>query len=371
MKLPFRPSFALASQLLLSALAGRAAAPAPAAAAEEVIALPEFAVTSSADNTWAAASSLSGTRTNVPIQNLARSIQVLTSEFLADLGADNLSDAAAFLTGVTSQGKQDAVFDNNTFTVRGMRQNRHYRDGVKEGFVGMISDTLTVDRVESLRGPSSLLAGVVEPGGMINQISKRPRTRNETTTKLTVGSWNYVRGELDASFAPSRQFALRTALAYQDGNSWRPWESSRRKVAYAAAVYRFAPETIVNLRAESIKYEGNVAIAIPGIRIPTTATATSATAAPAAGAYAFGYVPEEILPWDFNPFGPNNLRTQEVYRAGLDVQHRFNRTFSTRAATLWSRSDRRDLRLSGSASTVIARFLNPAAGNVRGNVVAD
>ena len=371
MKLPFRPSFALASLLLLSALAGRAAAPAPAAAAEEVIALPEFAVTSSADNTWAAASSLSGTRTNVPIQNLARSIQVLTSEFLADLGADNLSDAAAFLTGVTSQGKQDAVFDNNTFTVRGMRQNRHYRDGVKEGFVGMISDTLTVDRVESLRGPSSLLAGVVEPGGMINQISKRPRTRNETTTKLTVGSWNYVRGELDASFAPSRQFALRTALAYQDGNSWRPWESSRRKVAYAAAVYRFAPETIVNLRAESIKYEGNVAIAIPGIRIPTSATATSATAAPAAGAYAFGYVPEEILPWDFNPFGPNNLRTQEVYRAGLDVQHRFNRTFSTRAATLWSRSDRRDLRLSGSASTVIARFLNPAAGNVRGNVVAD
>ncbi len=370
MSLPFRFSRAVLG-FVLGALAPVWAAAPATPPAEEVIALPEFAVTSSADNTWAAASSLSGTRTNVPIQNLARSIQVLTSEFLADLGADNLSDAAAFLTGVTSQGKQDAVFDNNTFTVRGMRQNRHYRDGVKEGFVGMISDTLTVDRVESLRGPSSLLAGVVEPGGMINQISKRPRTRNETTTKLTVGSWNYVRGELDASFAPSRQFALRTALAYQDGNSWRPWESSRRKVAYAAAVYRFAPETIVNLRAESIKYEGNVAIAIPGIRIPTTATATSATAAPAAGAYAFGYVPEEILPWDFNPFGPNNLRTQEVYRAGLDVQHRFNRTFSTRAATLWSRSDRRDLRLSGSASTVIARFLNPAAGNVAGNVVAD
>ncbi len=372
-----KPSLRLRTTLLavltfLTVPAG-AQSPAPArpAAADEVIALPEFAVTGSADNTWAASSSLSGTRTNVPIQNLARSVQVLTSEFLADLGADNLSDAAAFLTGVTSQGKQDAVFDNNTFTVRGMRQNRHYRDGVKEGFVGMISDTLTVDRIESLRGPSSLLAGVVEPGGMINQISKRPRSRNETSTKLTLGSWNYVRAELDSSVAPTRQFALRTALAYQDGNSWRPWESSRREVAYAAASYRLAPESIVNVRAESIKYEGNVAIAIPGIRIPTSATATSATAAPAVGAYAFGYVPEEIVPWDFNPFGPNNLRTQEVYRAAVDVQHRFNRTFSARAATLWSRSDRRDLRLSGSASTIIARFLNPAAGNVRGNVVAD
>ncbi|MBI5694077.1 MAG: TonB-dependent receptor plug domain-containing protein [Verrucomicrobia bacterium] len=342
-----------------------------APALDEVIALPEFSVSASTDNSWAAASSMSGTRTNVPIQNLARSVQVLTSEFLADLRADTMSDAAAFLTGVTSQGKQDAVFDNNTFTVRGMRQNRHYRDGVKEGFVGMINDSLTVDRIESLRGPSSLLAGVVEPGGMINQISKRPRTRNEVSVKLTSGSWNYFRGEIDASVAPTRQFAVRAAVAYQDSDSWRDWEGSQRQVAYVAAVYRLTPATIFNLRGESIRYEANVAIAVPGIRIPTTASTTSATAAPTFGAYAFGYVPEEIVPWDFSPFGPNNLRTQEVYRVGGDVQHKFNDTFSARAATHWSRSDRRDLRLSGSATTIIARFLNPAAGNVPGNVVAD
>jgi len=340
-------------------------------AAEEVIALPEFSVVDAEDNSWTAASSLSGTRTNVPIQNLPRSVQVLTSEFLADIGADTLSDAVAFMTGVTSQGKQDAVFDNNTFTVRGMRQNRHYRDGVKEGFVGMISDNITTDRIESLRGPSSLLAGVVEPGGMINQISKRPRSRNEVSVKLNAGSWNYFRGELDASVAASQQFAVRAALAFQDGNSWRPWESSDRQVAYLAAVYRLTPQTIFNIRGESIKYEANVALNVPGIRIPTSANATSATAAPAVGAYGFGYVPEEIAPWDFNPYGPNNRRTQEVYRIGTDLQHKFNSTLSLRAATNWSRSDRRDLRLSGNASTIIARLLNPTLGNVAGNVVGD
>lgn len=338
---------------------------------EEVIALPEFSVSEAKDNSWVAASSLSGTRTNVPIQNLPRSVQVLTSEFLADIGADTLSDAVAFMTGVTSQGKQDAVFDNNTFTVRGMRQNRHYRDGVKEGFVGMISDNVTTDRIESLRGPSSLLAGVVEPGGMINQISKRPRSRDELSVKLNVGSWNYFRSELDASVAASKQFAVRAAVAYQDGNSWRPWESSERQVAYLAAVYRLTPQTILNLRGESIKYEANVGLNVPGIRIPTTASATSATAAPGVGAYAFGYVPEEIVPWDFNPYGPNNRRTQEVYRTGADLQHKFNSTLSLRVATNWSKSDRRDLRLSGNASTIIARLLNPALGNVAGNVVAD
>jgi outer membrane receptor for ferric coprogen and ferric-rhodotorulic acid len=358
----------LAVALALSPLAF-AQTPAPQTEGE-VIALPEFSVGGSAnENSWVAASSMSGTRTNVPIQNLPRSIQVLTSEFLADIGADTMSDAAAFMTGVTSQGKQDAVFDNNTFTVRGMRQNRHYRDGVKEGFVGMINDNASIDRIEALRGPSSLLSGVVEPGGMINQISKRPRTKQETSVKVSVGSWEYLRTEVDVNQPVTSKFALRAVLAYQDGNSWRTWESSTRRVAFLAGSYRLTPNTIVNARAETIKYEGNVAIAIPGIRIPTTSSATSATAAPAVGAYAFGYVPESILPWDFNPFGPNNLRTQETFRVSGDVQHRFSDMLSFRGATSWSKSDRRDLRLSGSASTVIARLLNPALGSVEGNVV--
>jgi iron complex outermembrane recepter protein len=349
-----------------------AAKPVAAPASEDrVFTLPEFTVSSGADEGWAAASSMSGTRTSIPLIDLPRAIQVLTSEFMADMGADTVSDAAAFMTGVTSQGKQDAVFDNNTYTVRGMRQNRHYRDGVKEGFVGMLNDSISIDRVESLRGPSSLLSGVVEPGGMINDVSKRPRTKNETSLKLTLGSWDYSRAEVDASVVASDKLALRAAVAVQDGNSWRQWEGSKRQVAYLTAAYKLTPTTIVNARAESLIYKANVAIAIPGIRIPTGTSATSATAAPTVGQYAFGYVPESILPWDFNPHGPNNLRTSRQYRVGADLQHKFNDTYSLHAATNWSMSSRRDLRLSGSASSIIARFLNPALGSVEGNVVPD
>jgi iron complex outermembrane recepter protein len=324
----------------------------------EVIELPEFTVASDQQG-WTAASSMSGTRTNVLIQNLPRSIQVLTSEFLADIGADTLSDAAAFMTGVVSQGKQDAVFDNNTFIIRGMRQNRHYRDGVRESFPGMISDGLSVDRVEILRGPSSLLAGVSEPGGMINQISKRPRNVESYAFKATIGSWDYRRYEGDVSMPLSERFAVRGAAAFQDSNSWRPWEGSERKVGYLAAAYRLGADTALNARAEIINYTGNVAIAIPRYRLPG---ATSS---------APGYVPDEIAPWDFNPHGPNNLREHETYRASVDLQHRFNDTFSFRSAALWSKSDRRDHRLSANASVIYTRYLNPALGNVPGNVVPD
>jgi iron complex outermembrane receptor protein len=326
---------------------------------EDIVELPQFSVVADGDDGWTASSSMSGTRTNVPIQNLPRSVQVLTSEFLADIGADTLSDAAAFLTGVVSQGNQNAVFDSNTFTVRGMRQNRHYRDGVRESFPGMMSDSITVDRIESLRGPSSLLAGVSEPGGMINQISKRPRTKTASTLKVSAGSWNYLRTEADVSVPVTKKFAVRAAAAWQDTDSWRDFEGNARTVGYLAAVYRFTPNTILNLRGESIDAKSVTAIAIPAYRLP------------GASSNVIGYVPESILPWDFNPFGPNSVRDTEVYRLGAELQHKLNDTFSLRAGINWSKSDRRDNRVSASATTIYTRYLDTALGNVAGNVVPD
>jgi len=363
--------------MVFAAVLPSAAQTAPAAPAvtepapESVFELPQFTVVSDGDQGWTAASSMSGTRTNVAIKDLPRSVQVLTSEFLSDIGADTMSDAAAFMTGVTSQGKQDAVFDNNTLTIRGMRQNRHYRDGVKEGFVGMISDNASIDRIEALRGPSSLLAGVSEPGGMINQISKRPKTKDQTSVKFSLGNWNYYRAELDVSKNVTKKFAVRAVGAIQSTDTWRDWEGSDRMVGYLAATYKLSRSTIINARAEAIDYDATVAPAGLGLRIPTSTSATSATASPSVGQYGFGYVPESIAPWDFSPFGPNNLRNHEVYRASGDIQHQFNPTFSARVFTSWSQSVRRDQRLSGSASTIIARFVDPARGSVAGNVVGD
>jgi iron complex outermembrane receptor protein len=343
--------------LLLPLLAS--AQTAPDTSVEAPLELPQFTVVSGADEGWTAASSMSGTRTNVPIQNLPRSVQVLTSEFLSDLGATTLSDSVAFLTGVQSQGGQDAVFDNNTFVVRGMRQNRHYRDGVREAFFGMINDSASVDRVESLRGPSSLLAGVSEPGGMINQISKRPRSQAASSVKLTTGSFNFLRSEADVSLPVNRKFALRAVGAYQENESWRDWEAGRRTVGYLTGVYRFSPDTVLSARAEAINAHTTPAIAIPNYRLPGGTTSV------------IGYVPEDILPWDFNPFGPTSQRDHETYRASADLQHRINDTFSLRAAVLWSKSDRRDNRPSASATTIYTRYLNPLLGNVAGNIVPD
>jgi iron complex outermembrane recepter protein len=142
---------------------------------DEVVALPEFTV-SNEDNSWVATNAMSGTRTNTPLRDLPRSVQVVTSEFMNDIGALTLTDATDYISGVTNVGSQDQTNDNNTYQVRGFRQNKLYHDGQREPFAGMLYDAATLDRVEVIKGPSSVLAGLAEPGGAINTVSKMPRS---------------------------------------------------------------------------------------------------------------------------------------------------------------------------------------------------
>lgn len=175
---------------ILGFLAGPAAEaqtapPAPGAppAADAPIVMSEFSVAGTNDG-WVATNALSGTRTNMNLRELPRSIQVVTSEFMNDIGALTLTDATDYMSGITNVGNQDQTNDNNTYQVRGFRQNKPYRNGMREPFAGMLFDSATMDRAEVLKGPSSLLAGVAEPGGMLNAISKVPRPKRETTLAL-------------------------------------------------------------------------------------------------------------------------------------------------------------------------------------------
>jgi iron complex outermembrane receptor protein len=289
-----------------------------------VISLSEFVVAGSAETGWTASNSLSGTRTNIELANLPRSVQVMTSEFLADIGALTLTDATDYMAGVATTGNQDAVFDNNTYSIRGFRVNRHYRDGVVEPFFGMVTDAATFDRVEVLKGPSSLLAGVSEPGGLINFISKRPRTRAGYYVRALTDSRGMYRGEIDANLPLTDRAAVRVVGVHQRDGGWRKWEDSDRDVVYLAYAVKLGPETYLNGNFEYIDYRANPAVAIYS------------------QAGRFGVTP--LVPWSFNVTGPEGFRDHQTYRFNTEFSHRFNSRFSLRVAANHSESDRVDRR---------------------------
>jgi len=103
----------------------------------------------------------------------AQTVNVVPEQVLKDQLPRNLDDALANVSGVTQgntlAGTQDAVMR------RGFGDNRDgsiMRNGIP--LVQGRSLNAAVESVEVLKGPASLLYGIMDPGGIVNTISKRP-----------------------------------------------------------------------------------------------------------------------------------------------------------------------------------------------------
>lgn len=193
-------------RLIGSVLAGATAAlsaqtnPAPSS---EVIRLSEFQVSTSADKGYRAGNSVSATRIDTPIKDLPFAISAFTSQFITDVGARDLWDVVQYAPSVTSAGREFNA-GNAVYTIRGFDQSPQRNGFVGEGYV----DTASVERVEVVKGPSSLLYGQVAPGGTVNYITKRPGAKAFTTVGAQVGTQGFWRTALDVNQPLSGQSLL-------------------------------------------------------------------------------------------------------------------------------------------------------------------
>ena len=98
-----RIGFACAS----ATVAAAQSVPPPAASSQEVIELSPFVISSGEEKGYVATSSLAGSRMKTELKDIASQIDVLTPEFLADIGARNIADAVVYSSNF------GATFDQN------------------------------------------------------------------------------------------------------------------------------------------------------------------------------------------------------------------------------------------------------------------
>lgn len=201
------PALALAG----SSLHAQAGNPAPAASAsEEVVRLSEFQVSTSADKGYRAANSVSATRIDTPIKDLPFAVSAFTQQFITDIGARDLFDVVQYAPSVTSSGREFNA-GNAVYTIRGFDQAPQHDGFVGEAYI----DTTTIERVEVVKGPSSVLYGQVAPGGTVNYITKRPAAKPFTVVNLQAGSYNFFRSSVDVN-----QPIVDNKLLFRFNGSW-------------------------------------------------------------------------------------------------------------------------------------------------------
>ncbi|MCJ2023947.1 TonB-dependent siderophore receptor [Methylobacterium sp. J-067] len=122
--------------------------------------------------------SVTATKTNTPLIETPQSISVIGRQQLDAQNAQNLAQATQYVAGTyASPFGYDTRLDY--FLLRGFNASDYglYLNGLQTlnyGFGYFRYNTFGLERVEVLRGPASVLFGAGSPGGIINQVSKRP-----------------------------------------------------------------------------------------------------------------------------------------------------------------------------------------------------
>ncbi len=152
-----------------------------------------FVVSTDKDTGYIAADTLNAGLLNSNLLMTPGNIDVLTRDLLNDLGVFNIDQASAWLTnsrplelGATEGNSMNpgslAQSDSGTnVSLRGLGANPSTRNYFTSAAT---PKEYNVERVESSRGPNAILYGEGGPGGGINYITKKAKSRNFTTLRL-------------------------------------------------------------------------------------------------------------------------------------------------------------------------------------------
>jgi len=126
-----------------------------------------------------------------PIVETTRSFSVIPSERFFDRGQLKLDDTLSYSAGVNAD--TFGLSTRGDFPqVRGL-DVPEYRDGLQSAF-GFFNTTqteiYTLEQVEVLRGPASVVFGAGSPGGLLNTVTKRPRAERGGELVVDGGSFD-------------------------------------------------------------------------------------------------------------------------------------------------------------------------------------
>ncbi|WP_336366334.1 TonB-dependent siderophore receptor [Marinobacter sp. C2H3] len=149
---------------------------------------------------YVATRSRAGTKTNTPLTETPQAISVVTADQMDDQGVTSVQEALRYTAGV---GAEQYGLDSrgDWQSVRG-GDPAVYLDGLQKTFGYYQSprtEPFLLERIEVVRGPSSVLYGQGNVGGIINLVSKRPRDTDSTRVELQAGNHNRHQAAIDST----------------------------------------------------------------------------------------------------------------------------------------------------------------------------
>lgn len=192
--------------------------------------------------------SSTATKTDTPILETPFSVQVVDEALILDQQAYRLEDVIRNVSGVSSQ---TMAFSSayETLQSRGF-STQPFRDGVRMMFVTV--PLANAQQVEVLKGPAAVQYGRVEPGGMVNIVTKQPQAATSRTVEQQLGSYGFARSTADLTGAIStdKQWQYRLVAELLDKDAFIDHAFNKRVFIAPSLAWQVTPSTRINLSYE-------------------------------------------------------------------------------------------------------------------------
>ncbi|MFT3721273.1 TonB-dependent siderophore receptor [Pseudorhodoferax sp.] len=214
-------------------------------------------VPADADDRYQPTPDASTLRTTAPVLDIPQVVNVVPAQVIRDQRPRNIDDALVNVSGITQGNTLASTQD--TIMKRGFGGNR---DGsIMHNGMPLVQGrgmNAAAESVEVLKGPSSLLYGLMDPGGVINVVSKKPQLRQRTALSLQGSGYAGGRDGAGATLDTTgpigeNGLAYRLIVDHVDEDYWRNF-GTHRETLVAPSLAWYGDDTQAVLWYEYRRY---------------------------------------------------------------------------------------------------------------------
>lgn len=229
----------------------------------DVVQLETFKVTA-AIATYHQATSSMATKLPMELKEIPSSLSIMNATAITDRNAVTLVDVFNYVVGATqSQG------NINGFSFRGFPNTGSYTQNIQfDGLMGATlkkaaSSAANVDSLEFLKGPNGVLYGQMNPGGLLNIVTKNPKEKRESYLRVTAGVYagefnsfgskitNTASFDTTGPVLNSRHLFYRLVVDAGSTPTSRPGNWDRNYSVYPSLTYKWNKDTTFTVKMES------------------------------------------------------------------------------------------------------------------------
>ncbi len=175
----------------------------------------------------------------------------MPKQFIIDQQSSDLTDVLKHISGITpGDGLADS---NDDFFIRGFARDSLYIDGFRlDSNTGIKISPASIEKIETIKGPSTVFYGQAEPGGTVNVIRKLPQAESKHSVRGVFGSYEQSGLEIDltGTVFGKKDLLFRSAYIMESFDEQRDLVDVGRHWLSTSLKKYFSNETSFDLRVE-------------------------------------------------------------------------------------------------------------------------